>query len=98
MPNVPTMIRGQLYPSQTAAAYALGVSLSRINHAVADGTTDTVGLGRSGRPGKPCYLNGKRWPSRAAAARALGVPASSVAQALRRHNLYVRPGGKGMLV
>lgn len=103
MSAIPTLIRGQLYPSQTAAARALNVAPSGINRAIEMGLTDTVGLckmglRKMGAPGKPCYLNGRRWPSRAEAARALGVTTSAVSQALRRPNRYVRPGGKGVLV
>lgn len=96
--STPTLIRGQLYPSQSAAARALGVHPSTVCNALERGTADKIGLAQKGRPGEPCYLNGRLWPSRAAAARALGVSTSAISQALRRPNRYVRPGGKGMLV
>lgn len=43
MPH-PVTIRGVTYPSQTAAAKALGVSTSRISNAKREGTLDLVGL------------------------------------------------------
>lgn len=94
----PTLIRGQLYPSQTAAARALGVHISTINMALQRGTEALVGLGRRGCPGSPCYMNGKRWPSQRAAARALGVRPAAISRALAEGRTYVRPGGKGEFV
>lgn len=91
----PTLIRGQLYPSQTAAARALGVHLSTVNAALNAGTEDRIGLGLQGSPGSPCYMNGKRWPSQAAAARALGVTPAAISRALADGRTHVRPGGKG---
>lgn len=96
MIEYPTLIRGTLYPSQNDAAKSLGVSPSTICRALEEGRLDTVGLGKTGRPGKPCYLNGRRWPSRAAAARALDVTVPAVCKALKGPSLYVRPGGKGV--
>ena len=94
MPCVPTMIRGQLYPSLTAAARALGVHLSTVHQALERGTQDQIGQCR-GRPGSPCYINGRRWPSQAAAARALGVRPATISRALAEGRTCVRPGGKG---
>jgi hypothetical protein len=71
-------IRGVTYPSQIAAADALGVTRQTITGAVKRGTLDFVGLGPP-KPGcKPAYVHpttvgGVTYPSRKAAAEALGV-------------------------
>lgn len=91
----PTLIRGVLYPSQSAAARALGVSQSTINQALERGTQDHVGQGRrwrSGAPLRPCYINGHRWPSRTAAANALGVSRAAISHAIAAGRTTVRPG------
>lgn len=93
----PTLIRGTLYPSQRAAAMALGVHPQTVTQALERGTENNIGLGRRGAPGAPCYMNGKRWPSQAAAARALGVRPAAICRALAEGRTYVRPGGVGVL-
>ena len=88
----PTRIRGTLYPSQTAAARALGVNHATVHSALERGTEDKIGTSRRGRP---CYINGKRWPSQSAAARAIGVRTASICKALAAGRTMVRVGGKG---
>lgn len=91
----PTLIRGQLYPSQAAAARALKLHPATIQNALERGAIDQVGSGLPGRKGRRCYMNGKLWPSQSAAARALGVRRASICKALDAGRTYVRPGGKG---
>lgn len=88
--GIPTKIRGVIYPSQAAAARALGVSQTTVFHAIEAGREDQVGLGRPGAPPKPCYMNGRRWPSIRAAAAALGVSKTAISRARRQGRLEVR--------
>lgn len=88
----PTIIRGTLYPSQRAAAAALGVHVATVHQALERGRADFVGLAIKGRPGRPCYINGKRWPSQAACARALGVRPATISRALGEGRTTVRTG------
>ena len=76
-------VRGVTYPSQKAAAYALGVSEATVGSAKRRGTLDTVGLGplQKGCEGvhkKPIIMDGVEWPSRAALAEHLGVSQSQL--------------------
>lgn len=82
----PTLIRGVLYPSRSAAALALGVSASAIAHAIRAKRLETVGLRPhgSGGPNQPCRIRGVLYPSQKAAAVALGVASSTVSEALQR--------------
>lgn len=48
-PSVPVTIRGVFYPSQSAAAEALGVHPSLISRAYRRGTLDRVGSGYVGK-------------------------------------------------
>lgn len=89
MNGQPTTIRGVTYPSQRAAALALGLHPQTIHQALERGTVDNVGLGKRGRPGSPCYINGQRWPSQRCAARALGVRPAAIARALAQGRTYV---------
>lgn len=90
-----TLIRGEIYPSQTDAARAIGVHVSTVNRALDRGTEDNVGLGPQGHSHKPCTINGQRYPSRASAARALGVTPPAICRALSEGRAAVRQGGKG---
>lgn len=86
MKGNPVRIRGVDYPSQAAAARALGVSASAIGMALAVGRPDSAGLGSGaggGHPGKPCWYRGKRYPSRTAAAKACGVSVAAVSKAVK---------------
>ena len=75
---MPIRIRGVVYPSQQAAAIALGVHPTTICKALEAGTLDRVALRMGGNPGKPCVFRGKRYPSRAAAAADCGVSIAKV--------------------
>ena len=73
----PVVIRGVNYPSQSAAARALGVAQTNISKALDLGTVDNVGLGRNQNK-RACFLNDKEFESRAELARYVGVSASTL--------------------
>lgn len=79
------IIRGTLYPSQAAAARAMGVHPVTIMKALDEGRIDLIGVVRLGgqRP-KPCVYRGKEYPSRKAAAEACGVRIQAVSMAVLR--------------
>ena len=81
----PVRIRGITYPSQRAAARALGVCDATVRKALDAGRIDEVGLNirRGGHPGTPCLYRGKAYPSRAAAAKACGVTKAAVSKAAK---------------
>ena len=83
-PN-PVTIRGVEYPSQAAAAAALGVNPGTIHCAAKHGRLDAVGLGTN--PSKPTTIRGVEYPSRRAAAQALGVSIGGISHAIRRGTL-----------
>ncbi len=85
MKGNPVRIRGVDYPSQAAAARALGVAPSTVSIALDEGWVDRVGMGirRGGHPGRPCWYRGKRYPSRTAAAKACGVSVAAVSNAVK---------------
>ena len=88
--SVKVTIRGVDYPSQRAAAEALGVSHQAIAKARMLGTLDRVGTG-AGRFSEP-YLG---YPSKGAAAEALGVSKSAISQhCLVERNLKEIKDGK----
>ena len=76
----PVTIRGEVYPSQRAAADALGLTPLTIGNARKAGRLDQVGL--SHNPGdwssKPLTLAGTEYRSRREAARAIGVTESQL--------------------
>lgn len=74
----PVRVRGVVYPSQRAAASAMGVSEKTVRNALDAGTIDLVGLLVAGRPGKPCTYRGAEYPSMTAAAIACGVSEKTV--------------------
>jgi hypothetical protein len=80
----PVRVRGVVYPSQRAAATALGVAEKTVRNALDAGTIDLVGLLVAGRPGKPCTYRGAEYPSMTAAAIACGVSDKTVANDIRR--------------
>ena len=92
----PTFIRGTHYPSQRAAARAIGVSPKTVFQSLERGTQERVGLakptGQLGRPGRACHINGRDWPSITAAARALGVRRNTIFKALEAGRDVIRPG------
>jgi hypothetical protein len=84
----PVTIRGVTYPSQKAAAEALGVSTQAITQAVRRGTTDNVGLGPLQKGCEPVRLykitlGGVPYPSHKAAAEALGVTSTAISNYLK---------------
>lgn len=82
---IPCRIRGVLYPSMTAAARALGITLGAIWFAVENGREETVGLGaRGGHPGVETWVGARSFPSRRAAAKAEGVTTAAMCMRLRR--------------
>jgi hypothetical protein len=74
MPN-PCKIRGVLYPSQRAAARALGVIEATVSEALNKGRADTIGLTKR-RP-KPIKYGGIQFSSHAECARHFGVHPST---------------------
>lgn len=69
----PITIGGKCYPSQNAAAKALGISESAISQAVRRGTLNGLGAGRGVRQYVPVTIRGITYPSQTAACKALGV-------------------------
>jgi hypothetical protein len=90
--SCPVRIRGVLYPSQRAAARALGVTEKTIRNALDAGRIDDTGLGvrRGGRPGKPCTFLGKRYASMHEAARATGYSVATVSKAVKAFEQLAR--------
>jgi predicted DNA-binding protein (UPF0251 family) len=80
----PVRIRGVDYPSQKAAALALGTSKNTITNALDEGWIDEVGLRRRGQRPKPCTFRGNHYPSRKAAAEACGVSVQTVSREVTR--------------
>lgn len=71
--KVPTCVRGVTYPSQAAAAKALGVAPSALHGATERGTLDNVGLGRARHNLVPLMIGDVIYPSARAASEATGV-------------------------
>lgn len=61
--SVPTVIRGVLYPSMSAAARDLGVTLAAVQGAMERGTLDNVGVGTNTLRKKPVICNGVYYES-----------------------------------
>ncbi len=81
----PTLIRGILYPSQKAAAAALGVHYTTIAKAVEAGTQDRVGVSPRGRRiAVPVEIDGVRYRSMSEASRALGVSSRRIAKMIMK--------------
>ncbi|MBC6437127.1 MAG: hypothetical protein GDA52_03060 [Rhodobacteraceae bacterium] len=81
----PITIRGVTYPSQAAAARALGVSTSSVARLARRGEPDSIGIGT--KSGQPITIRGVTYPSQAAAARALGISRQAVNDATRTGRL-----------
>ena len=78
---VPTLIRGVLYPSQGAAARALGVHYTTVAKAMEEGTLDRVGLNPKGRRiGQPVEIDGVHYRSIRQASKATGIPKWKIAK------------------
>jgi hypothetical protein len=80
---VPVTIHGVTYPSQTAAALALGVSARTVSAAKKRDALDRVGLDAF----EPLTIRGVTYPSQTAAALALGVSTRAVGVAKKRDTL-----------
>ncbi len=78
----PVRIRGQDYPSQTAAARALGVSKSTVCLALDRGAIDRVGLGRKVRPIATC-VDGVWYRSQCQAAADTGLGYLNLSRSIR---------------
>jgi len=70
---VSVIIRGQLFPSQAAAARHFSVAQSCVYNALERGKLDGVGLGRNYNIRKPIWLDGVEYESRRALARHMGI-------------------------
>lgn len=82
---VPTLIRGVLYPSQDAAARALGVHYTTVAKAVEAGAADRIGLAPRGRRiAVPVEIDGVRYGSISQASRATGWPTDRIARRVKR--------------
>lgn len=82
---VPTLIRGTLYPSQKAAADALGVHYTTVAKAVEAGEADRVGLAPRGRRiAVPVEIDGVLYASISQASRATGWPTDRIARRVRK--------------
>lgn len=94
--TVPITVLGQRYPSMTAAARALGVSVSAMHKAYHTGRPEMAGKLRGRNQSQPLTVNGVWYPSIAAAARALGRDPETLAKwkHYRGDNLTVQPKGK----
>jgi len=85
-----TEIRGQVFPSQAAAAKHFNVNPVTIHHAIERGTVDDVGLGRNYRRKMPVWRDEVRYESQAALARDIGVDHMVVQGFIRRAKRYGR--------
>lgn len=86
----PVKIRGVLYPSQAAAARALGVKQTNISKALDAGTIDNIGLGRNFGRKKPLLIQRGDEPailaqSQGEAARIIGITASVMQHQIMKH-------------
>jgi DNA-binding transcriptional LysR family regulator len=74
---IETAMAGQVFPSLSEAARALGVSVSAVWLALEQGRE--VG-GKRGRPGVRCYVDGRVYPSVKAASEAMGITPAAVSK------------------
>lgn len=89
-PGPPVTVRGITYPTEDAAASALGVTRKIIDMARQAGWLDGLGLPplrRHIRQSVETVVRNHRYPSRAAAGRAIGVTRMAVSAAARRGTL-----------
>lgn len=84
MKPYPILIRGVLYPSQCAAARALGVSHRTVYSALERGSLDFVGCGRNYHNKKRTTIEGVTYPTMKAAAHAQGWPEHIITTAKRK--------------
>lgn len=95
MPKTCT-IKGVEYPSVSAAAKALGLSISYVARRVQEGEEDRIkgvdmrrreARHKIGRAGDPITIRGVTYPSHAVAAEALGVSSATISNAKTRGTL-----------
>ena len=83
---MPVVIRGQHYPSQRAAAAALGVTQSAVSRMLTNrGHLEGCGLRKYGAPGnqnnaRPLTVGPMTFPSRKKAAEALGITRNQISR------------------
>lgn len=86
-------INGVIYPSQKAAALALGVHWTTIGRALERGSEDAVGpTATPGRTPKPVVINGVTYASQKEAAAAEGVSRSAITWRLGRDRARMEKG------
>lgn len=78
MKKIPVTVRGVLYPSQAAAARALGICRQGITQALQIGDINKVGLRPYTHKSKPITVNGVRYLSIQKAAKATNTPYSTL--------------------
>ncbi len=83
----PVRIRGVDYPSQAAAARAIGIAHQTLTQHLDRGTPDRAGL----RWGRQVRLNGAEYPSITVAAEATGLTRSAVIYRLERDETQCQP-------
>ena len=77
----PITIRGKTYPSQAAAARALGTRRETVWQLVKAGRTEYIGLNHQ----KPVKALGRTFPSQQAFAKHLGVSSAAVSRGIKSH-------------
>lgn len=88
-----TRINGMVYPSQRAAALALGIAPQAVSQALDRGTQDRVGTGAFAPV--QCEFNGETFPSLSAAARRFKVRVNNVQAAYHAGRKTIRDNSKG---
>jgi predicted transcriptional regulator len=98
---MPVLIRGQHYPSQRAAALALGVTQSAVSRMLTNrGHLEGCGLRKYGAPGnrnasRPLTIGPLTFESRTKAAEALGITRNQISRWISKR---ATPGQREMLL
>jgi len=98
---MPVLIRGQHYPSQRAAALALGVTQSAVSRMLTNrGHREGCGLRKYGAPGnrnasRPLTIGPLTFESRTKAAEALGITRNQISRWISKR---ATPGQREMLL
>lgn len=82
--SCPVIIRGVHYPSQVAAAKAIGVSSQAVASGLDRGAVDTVGFGRNWNKKRKVKIDGVVYDSHWQAQHALNFPHNGLTSAARR--------------
>lgn len=82
--KVPVRIRGKVYPSQTAAAKALGLTQATIRAALERGTLDVAGLGANYNRMVAIRHKERKYNSMAAMSRELNISYAPLRNAVLR--------------